>query len=307
MKVTLDLDQLLASNQISAQEYEKLKALARESTSSTAFSILIGFGVIAVSGAALALVPSAYTAIIVGAVILISAIWLLKEGTEQWKVLAQICILVGALMLGGGILSADDGNARSFIAIAAIYAVSGVLAESGLLTVLAVLAIGPILGAGTGYSHATYMIAIQEPLLAIVVFSVLGIGLYYLAQHIPARYSRLAIIGARTSAFMVNLGFWIGSLWGEKFESIPEVYTSDLVFTIAWALALIAAGVWALSIQSRWLLNVVAVFAGIHFYTQWFERLGATPISVLIAGVIALAFAFVLKTINVKMVEAKTQ
>jgi iron complex transport system permease protein len=30
-------------------------------------------------------------------------------------------------------------------------------------------------------------------------------------------------------------------------------------------------------VNRRWLVNLVALFAGIHFYTQWFERLGATP------------------------------
>ena len=29
----------------------------------------------------------------------------------------------------------------------------------------------------------------------------------------------------------------------------------------------------------------------IHFYTQWFERLGADPLTVLLAGILALGFA----------------
>jgi hypothetical protein len=39
-------------------------------------------------------------------------------------------------------------------------------------------------------------------------------------------------------------------------------------------------------------VNMAATFAGIHFYTQWFERLRATPEMVIAAGVIAIAFAF---------------
>ena len=54
MKVTLDLDQLLADGKITRAEYEKLGQLAAKSTGSLAFNMLIGFGVIAVSGAALA-------------------------------------------------------------------------------------------------------------------------------------------------------------------------------------------------------------------------------------------------------------
>jgi len=38
-------------------------------------------------------------------------------------------------------------------------------------------------------------------------------------------------------------------------------------------------------------LNLAAVFGAIHFYTQWFEKLGATPFTVLVAGVTTLALA----------------
>jgi hypothetical protein len=41
-----------------------------------------------------------------------------------------------------------------------------------------------------------------------------------------------------------------------------------------------------------------ATFGGIHFYTQWFERLRATPKMVIAAGVIAVAIAFALWRYN---------
>ena len=63
------------------------------------------------------------------------------------------------------------------------------------------------------------------------------------------------------------------------------------VFSILWAVVLLGAGIWAVQVNRRWLVNLVAVFAGIHFYTQWFERLGATPLSVLLGGVVMLASA----------------
>jgi len=72
----------------------------------------------------------------------------------------------------------------------------------------------------------------------------------------------------------------------------------DWLFGIAWALALIAAGVWAARVGRRWLVNVVAAFGAIHFYTQWFERLGATPASVLLGGVVMLAVALALWNFN---------
>ena len=41
---------------------------------------------------------------------------------------------------------------------------------------------------------------------------------------------------------------------------------------------------WAVKANRRWVINLVAVFGAIHFYTQWFERLGADPLSVLTAA-----------------------
>ena len=57
MKVTLDLTALREAGHIDQAEFDKLAALGAKSTGSLAFNILIGFGVVAVSGAALALVP----------------------------------------------------------------------------------------------------------------------------------------------------------------------------------------------------------------------------------------------------------
>jgi iron complex transport system permease protein len=119
MKVTLDLDQLLADGKITRAEYEKLGALAAKSTGSLAFNILIGFGVIAVSGAALALLPAPATAIVIGLCVLVSGLLILRSGSEQWRVLANICVLVGALMTGGGMVAAAKGSLASILSVAA--------------------------------------------------------------------------------------------------------------------------------------------------------------------------------------------
>lgn len=76
------------------------------------------------------------------------------------------------------------------------------------------------------------------------------------------------------------------------------------VFGIGWALVLIAAGVWAMRVNRRWLVNIVAVFGAIHFYTQWFERLGANPLSVLLGGLAMLAIALALWQFNQEAVVA---
>ncbi|MGD9921235.1 MAG: hypothetical protein AB7V13_07275, partial [Pseudorhodoplanes sp.] len=64
------------------------------------------------------------------------------------------------------------------------------------------------------------------------------------------------------------------------------------------AIALIAVGVWGVRAGRRWVVNVAAVFGGIHFYTQWFAILGANAFSVLLAGVILIAIAMALRSFN---------
>jgi len=114
------------------------------------------------------------------------------------------------------------------------------------------------------------------------------------------------------SIVLVNCGFWIGSLWGDPFfmfngQRVPprsvaniKIVIPDYAFGIGWAVLLVAAMVWAMRAGRPWLVNTVAVFGAIHFYTQWFERLGATPVSVLIAGVLLLLAALVLRRFNRK-------
>ena len=70
------------------------------------------------------------------------------------------------------------------------------------------------------------------------------------------------------------------------------------MFSIGWALALIAVGVWGVRSNRRWVVNVAAVFAGIHFYTQWFSILGANAVSVLAGGILMIAAAFALRSLN---------
>jgi iron complex transport system permease protein len=290
MKVTLDLTKLLEEGRITQAEYEKFSRFSSQGTASLAFNILIGFGVIAVSGASLALVPTPAAAIVLGLVVAAAGVMLAQTHMQQWGVLANISILVGALLLGGGVLLLDNGSVGAFLLVTVIYSVAGVIARNGLLIVLAVLALSSSVGARTGYMHATYFLGIKEPTVTIALFSCLSFGLYQLSRRLAADYERLALMGARTAIFLVNFGFWVGSLWGERTKQM-EMIASPGFFVIGWAAALIGTAVWAAKRNRRWVLNTVATFGAIHFYTQWFEHLGANPSTVLVAGVLALGFA----------------
>jgi len=314
MKITLDLSQLLEEGKLSPAEAERLRALAAHDTGSFAINILVGFGVVAVSAGAMALVPTPVTALILGLVVFAIGLAFTLRGKEQWSLLAQICLVVGALLFCGGVLAIGKGALVAMLVVTATLAGASIVARSSLLIAAAVLALGACLGARAGYWHATYMLAIYEPLLTIVLFSLLALGTYYLSKSLAADYERVALIAARTSVFMVNFGFWIGSLWGDDLLLIRSLLRADpsiltkyfassqmippQAFIIGWAVALLGAGIWAVRENRRWVVNIAAVFGAIHFYTQWFERLGLKPLSVLVGGLLMLAFALGLWMFN---------
>jgi hypothetical protein len=295
---------------LSPAEAERLRALAARDTGSFAINILVGFGIVAVSGGAVALAPTPVTALVLGLVVFAIGLALTFQGKEQWGLLAQICLVVGALMFSGGVLAIGSGALSAMLIVTAALAGASIVARSGLLAAAAVLALGACLGARSGYWHATYMLAIYEPLVTIVLFSLLALGTYYLSKSLAADGERVALIAARTSVFMVNFGFWIGSLWGDDLVLIRmllrgnrHVYSnapaiSPLAFVIGWSCVLLGIGAWGVRENRRWVVNVAAVFGAIDFYTQWFERLGANPLSVLLGGILVLGFALGLWMFN---------
>jgi predicted permease len=313
MKVTLDLDTLLTQGQIDQREYDKLRALSHAGTATLAFNILVAFGVIAVAGATLALLPTPATAVALGAGICGAGLALILRRDEQWQVLAVACTVVGALLFGGGVVKLGEGSVGSFLMVASVFAATAIVARSGLMAALAVVALSCCLGARTGYLHAMYFLGIEAPLYTILLFSALALLLHWGSARVGSGYAGVMTAATRTSVFLVNFGFWIASLWGDPalarfrqgVDYIPLANwqrTEARVFAVLWALGLVVAGVFAWKRDRRWLVTVVAVFGAVDFYTQWFEWLGATPTSVLIAGLGALALAMALKSFNRKPV-----
>jgi len=311
MKVVLDLSQLLEDGEITQAEADKLKRLSVKSTGSLAFNILIGFGVIAVAVGAIALVPDAMTGIILGAIVLGLGLLILHRSPLEWGVLGNICVILGALGLGGGIVYMSEGSIWAFLGCAIGFAIAAVVAKSGLLMALSIMALLSVLGARTGYFHASYFLGIKEPTLTIIAFCLITLAAYQVSLMVSAAYERLALMAARVSILLVNFGFWIGSLWGDRLEQISQVlgrgkdniiFIPRLYFVIGWALALIAFAVWAMKNDRRWVVNVCAVFGAIHFYTQFFERLGPNPLAILLGGVSALGIAIGIWQFNKKAV-----
>ncbi|HEX3440880.1 MAG TPA: hypothetical protein VHT93_11085 [Pseudolabrys sp.] len=310
MKITLDISKLVEEGKLTPAEAERLQTLASHETGSLGINILIGFGVVAIATGAVALVPTPLTAVLLGAIVFAAGMAIVLNRVKQWSVLGQVCLVIGALMFAGGVIAYGEGSLASLLIVTAVLGLAAIAARSSLLTALAVLAASGCLGARTGYMHAMYSLAIFEPTLTIVLFSALALAAYIVSPRLPADYERIALMAARTAVVLVNFGFWIGSLWGDPLMLLrgmdgkdpsllfDSIVIPDWVFSIGWAAALIAAGVWAARANRRWLVNTAAAFGAIHFYTQWFDRLGATPASVLLGGVVMLGIALALWMFN---------
>ncbi len=305
MKVVLDIDKLLMEGRLTEAEYARLREFAAEDTGSLAFNILISFGVVATAGGALALVRSAAASILLGVVLSVAGIAIRAKYIRQWGVLGSILLLVGSIMAAGGIVIRTEGGVAGFLTVTALCLAGGIWAKSGLLVAMAALALSATAGAATAYEHAMYALVIRQPAVTVVLFSLLSWLAYMLSLRLTGDYQRLAVVFARTSLFLVNLGFWVGSLWGDSLWRQRDVWNfrsgdviPDWVFVVGWAIGLVATGVWAVRRNKRWVVNLLAVFGAIHFYTQYFERLGASPESILVGGLVAVGIAVAIARYN---------
>ena len=297
MKIVLNIKELLEEGQIDQTEYDKLLLLSKRQTTSLAFNLLLGLGIVATSIGAIALAPSPYSCFIFGLIVSVIGLLVKIKASDQWMVLSITCLISGLLMSSVAIVWFEDywfqaTTYRSISFMVFILGFSAYFLKSNLLSALSILSLSTLLSVGVGYEFASYFIWVEYPLLTIIIFSILAICLYSLSKKVNVEDEKLLLTGSRMSVLLVNLGFWIGSLWGDIWLE-PAYF-----FSITWALAIFGVGFWAWKANRVWLINVLGVFGSIHFYTQWFETLGAQPESLFLGGVIAVGIAILFKRFN---------
>lgn len=301
MKVTVDLDTLVAEGKLSFDDAEKLRKHASGETVSGALSALVVFGVIAVVAATLVLLHSAPVTLLLGAVLFGVGYTSQRLEAAGWGALRQTLMVIGVLLAAGAQLSLMKFTTGAwFISAAGLLAVA-LVTGSGFVGVLAALAIGPLLNAAFGYFHATYVIMVQRPLETIALYGVLAWLAFNFSKRASDVQSGPLIAYSRTCLFLAQFGFWVGSLWGDPVNTggrSGTQYIDANVFAFGWALTLLAVGAWAAREGRRWVVNLCVVFGMIDFYTQWFEHLHASASSVLIAGLITLAVGLALRRYN---------
>ena len=301
MKIILDVTKLVAEGKLTPAEAERLTALASRDTGTFAINMLLSFGALVVACGVVALAPAAETGIALGVVMIATGLYVARRFAAQWGLLGTAMVIVGALGLCGGTIVWADGRLPGFLVASAVLLVLAPVARSGLLAALAPLALVGLLGSSADSLYHSYTAPADEPTITIVLFSALALGAYLVARRAPPAYEALALVFARVSLLIVNVAFWVGSLWGDRpglswRRADPGALAAafrvpDVVFVAAWAAALIAVMVWATRTNRRWLFNTAATFGAIHFITQWFERLGANPLSVILAGLLIVAVA----------------
>lgn len=306
MKILIDIDDLERTQIVSAPMAATLRQHALRDTGSTAINILLAFGAIAIAAGILALHPSTLAGALFGLAFVVGGGVLKARPASPWRKLGGIWMIVGALILAAGTGALIDQPLLACLVGALILLVVGFLAGSRLLIALTPLALLAAIGGSTGYWHACYGIAIEEPTLTVLLFSALSYGGWLVVKATAGLTQDLSLAFTRMSLILVNFGFWIGSLWGDtpghswrqEYAGAADRQIPELIFVLAWAVALLAAGAWGARNGRRFLVNVAATFGGILVYTQWFERMALQPISVIAGGLFAIAIGLGLWNYN---------
>ncbi|WP_261395754.1 hypothetical protein [Salipiger bermudensis] len=262
---------------------------------------------------------------VVGAVIAALAALALRRAGEAARFATAAILLMGLALHLGGLAYLMGRNEVSGLPITLYYLYTAALLAWGgwridlrLVTALAIVPFAQMLDTSTFYFHAAYVFYSPEPTLSILQMGLLIAGCLWLAGRAPERLARHARVLIMLAFVVANLCALVGSLWGdvvgeqiwgpgryrfgemswEEFSAAREAFRASTlvishhVFTVLWALALIAMLVWAGLRNQRGMFNAALTFAAIHAYTQLFESFYDEPLAYVIAGLTAIPLAW---------------
>lgn len=272
---------------------------------------------------------SARFAAILGVPIALGAFAVWRAGPARLRFLAGWMTFLGVAAHLAGLLVEPAGWAPQWLLYhyaGAVLVLCGVALDIRLITSLSMLCFAAALSSRTFYEHGVYAVAVYESTLTILQMAVLALACLWVIGSQPERLGRHATILGRLAFVWMNMAFWIGSLWGDivgyflwgprwsdfsgenywladnsakaafqaardSFLDGATVISSD-AYALVWALVVAGTGLWAAMGARRAVFNTAVTFGAIHLYTQYFERLEATPGMVVVAGLIAIALAY---------------
>jgi hypothetical protein len=264
--------------------------------------------------------------------------WIRRSAPDQLAFVGGWTLLLGAAVHLAGILTTQSQSGLDWLALhyaGAVVIACGVILDVRFVTAMAIVPLAASLSSRTFYGHATYGVAIYESALTILQMSLFAAVAFAASLRLSERFARHARIFGELALIWINMAFWVGSLWGdvvgehlwgprwetvtdgldytqrytawrdavEAFKAHATVISAD-AFAAAWAIGIVAVAVWGAWTARRAALNIAVTFGAIHFYTQYFERLHASPGAILIAGMIAVLAAWALWTANRRLVPA---
>ncbi|KAJ54698.1 membrane protein [Actibacterium mucosum KCTC 23349] len=267
-----------------------------------------------------------------GAVVAGVFAWALRSPKFPAKFVAGSALLMGlALHLGGVAIEMMDhqvtGLPKALLLFyaAALVAVAGWLTDVRLVTALAIVPFAQMLDTGTFYFHAAYVFYSPEPTLSILQMSALIALCLWTARRWPPRHGRHALIAMMLAFVVANLCALVGSLWGdvvgqtmwgpgrwsrseyddwEDYQAARDAFEaqalviSEHVFSVLWAVVLIALAIWAAHSNRRGLFNAAITFGAIHVYTQFYESFFDEPLAYVIGGLAAIPLAWGMWRLN---------
>jgi hypothetical protein len=183
IKIVLDITRLVEEGKLTAQEAERLQALARRDTGSLAINVLISFGAVAVAAGIIALEPAFMTGAALGVALVVIGLCIRFFAAEQWGLLGTATTIIGALLLAGGVIGFAEADFAGLAFSALLFLALAVAIRSNFLMALVPLALAGALGS-TGYQHAVYMLTVNEPSITIAFFSLLAGAAYLISQHL---------------------------------------------------------------------------------------------------------------------------
>ena len=104
IKIVLDITRLVEEGKLTAQEAERLQALAKRDTGSLAINVLMSFGAVAVAAGIIALEPAFTTGAALGVALVAIGLGISFFAAEQWGLLGTATTIIGALLLAGGVI-----------------------------------------------------------------------------------------------------------------------------------------------------------------------------------------------------------
>lgn len=261
-----------------------------------------------------------------GLLIVLSTGWsLLFAGITARFVVGAILLMGIAIHITGfGFLLSENSvsglpTAMFYLYVTIVMLAAGWTVDIRLVTALAIVPFAQALDVGTFYFHAAYVFYSPEPTLSILQMALL-IGLcVWIGGRVTERSARHARVLAVLAFVMANLCALIGSLWGdvvgetiwgpgwysfrsdtswEEFRAMRELFRentlviSEHVYSVLWAVALVAMILWAAYQNQRGLFNAALTFGAIHAYTQMFESFADEPLAYVIGGLAAIPLAW---------------